>query len=964
MPTITYTDELPHEGSYLVYFNGIEVPVETIEVHMGINGEEPRAAVNVIPDPILKRLGAEDRIEVVAFYLDAIYPEVQRPGSDPDFRLLFEGEILGWSYTNSANGRMISFECGNFIRILNDLQPGYITGFNSLASSVSNPPNPQEATLVAGPFTFPWNRFFYGFDQEQSQLIRRPYDLIENILNACVGVKEQRFLGSVVATNFFARYMRRTSFINRFVPSPILETEMLQQNGTTGVFPILRAVRENQVIEALIQQAAQIGEASSIWGTIQQMFLRMYYETLAITTSPLVQMDRTPRSSNNGMILGPPSWKVDLKSEEKWKEYEEKYKNKLIQDSNNLIETTALLRDDVKWKKMSEKEQNKWIAEAQTEARKKIEKESAQRPAYPKKPNCLINYITKPQWLFGIAPSCNVIFPSMVEELRFEESYIAQPTRLYLNDGMIAEYFAGNSDMLQAIATMRAGYPDQVQQELEKRYGQNMKGSGDPGVSGKNFLVWPEEFFKGPQAASVPLTKWFTLLFHYINSSESVEQKDAAAALKKIEGAELMGQKGIDTVIASLKKSGDIPQNVTSVAEIKKILQQRENNKDLQRAALRRAYARYEYYRHRSAARSGAVVMAFNPYIIPGFPMIVFDDLASGQHCVGYVVSVTHTLTKEGWSTSISFTHGQELDEFVHEVFDARAGNTPYGVLENMNAAPPNPIEFLREVTQTKSLAEDYFSLLLHQKREYSGIKSAAFDFDQAIQFVLPSGEAYSFSDIMADEAVQKEVARRKAQEQKDEAEIREKLYEKENQVYEALGYNEAASEETPQIAKEAQEIMQLFEQELRAEYEEKRAKEFAEQPTKKLPSDVLSKYVTIRPSRKFSLMFKNYTNAMRFISRPICTLEEYIAFRGKYGTRIGRVEPTDAAQGKGARYYEKILSLKQGPGDPPTFDQNNNMVTPKIADFPDTRADWESRLKAYRNKVIFKQAGWRPEEE
>lgn len=980
MTAISFSDNYPHAGSFVSYLNGIEVPIRSVDVHMAVN-TNPSATVELVPDPIMQRIGAEDRMELAVFYLDDVYPAIDKKGSPPDFRLLYEGEITGWSYTNSPLGRRIGLNAVGFLQVLDDLYPYFISGPESLALSTFSNPTGNEATFPTNPLCFPWNRFFYGFDVNEDKLIRRPYDLILNILDACMGVEAQKALGSVVTTNFYARYMRRVGFANRFLPSPLIETEILKQNEETGVFPILRAVRDTEIVETLARGAAQPGAGASIWGTLQQMFLRMYYETLCITTAPIAQVNRVPGSENNGVVLGKPKFKIptDPEKEKQERRQIEEQIEKDIETALERVEHDLVLEIGADhpdfYSRLNQKE---------VEIREAYESLIPQKPDDAQKPNCLLNYVTKPQWLFGVAPSCNVVFPSMVQEFRFEEDYKHQPTRLYVNDMWYAELTGVNDPAEQAMATLRAGYPEQVQRELAKRYGIAEAGvSGNPAVSGKNFIVWPEEFYKGPQPASIRLPNWFQMLAQFVQTKQTVQQQKAADALSKIKSLELRGEDPTD-LVNKLVNSGVLPPavkmqenkkgsaykgRVYTTAAIKDILQKLTSEQNTAIGVLRQGYARYEYHRKRAQCRSGAVVMTFNPYIVPGFPTFIFDDLTSGCHVVGYVVSVTHSLTSDSWSTQINFTYGQTLDEFMQELFDARVGNTVHGVLENQAAAPVNPIEPLREVLQEQAYAEDYFSLLFHQKADYPGVKSCAFDFDKAIRLVMPSGEAHVFSEATKAEAVSKAVARRLDEAQKEKEELEQKLSDYAAMVRKDVmaqwepAWNILSNETQTAIEEEIQEKIGKYQERLLEEVYAGQREQMAAAPDPGLPSDVLQKYVAVKPSNAFAPMFRNFENAMRFVSRPICTLREYIAFRGKFGTKVGKVEPSNPVQGKGAVFYEKILNLRQGPGEAPTFDQNNNLVTPEISEVPDTRVDWESKLKIYRNKVLFKRAGWRSDD-
>lgn len=997
MDRTTFTCNRVLEGSFLVYIAGIEVPVSSISVHMGVGGQEPTATIDVVPDPLIARLGAEDRLEVVAFYLDQIYPDVESKGAPPRFCLLFEGEILGWGYSNTPLGRRITFSCGNFVRILSDLVPFYLTGPEAIAMNAALPDSQAGTlTVLKSPTAFPWSVLFFGFDDslpaddkgryplrpDPKRGIRRPYDLIQNILDLVNTVEAQKRCCSTVTTNFYTRYLRRVRLQHRFVPSPLLETEFMYSNEDNAVFPILGSVRDRDVIGVLLNEASQMGMNAPIWGVVQQIFLRMYYETLCISTAPIAQVDRTVGAPSFGEILGPPLFNTPTdaarRAEAEAAAYAKLTKKKAEVDQ--IIADQIMLDLDVDPDESYDGSFDAYvqsvIQQSQAAAHAELEAlAAANKPKLPIKPNCIINYVTKPLWMFGIAPSCNVLFPSLIKEIRFEENYTQQPTRVYLNDFSYAE-LVGNpsSSILTQMAALRAGYPSQVQRELDRRYGVLAAGNNfDPSISGKNFLVWPEEFFRGPKESSVRLPSWFIMLGQYAGSNKTADDAAAIEAMKKIDQAVALGQDRA-TVLAQMQAAGQLPKSVPPIVPGNKesadaalkglddILKGAQGRETSTIKELRQAYARYEYYRQRAELRSGMVSMAFNPYVIPGYPIVVFDDLASGQHFVAYATDVTHDLSVRGMSTTVQFTHAQTLDEFLQEVYDARVGNTPTKIAyPNIGAAPPQPIDALRDVMQTQSRAEDYFTKLLHQGYEYDETKTNAFNFERAILLVGPTGETYSFSDVMDAQAAQ--LAQKKAEE-----EMQAAFSEMERVIAEAEQNARSGSVIglVPGTADFESKLNAWLENSIKPMandvLEDKRRNIVAKTPSAPVVSDILQTYVAIQPTMMFEDMFRGYINALRFNSRPICTLEEYIAFRGRRGTRIGRIEATDPNQGKGGVYYEQILNLTPGPGDPPTFDDNNNLVSPKASELPDTRADWGSRLKAYRRKVLYKRAGWRPD--
>lgn len=969
METTTFSYGKPLEGSFIAYICGIEVPVISVRVHLSVGGQEPVAQVAMAPDPLITRLGAEDRLEIQVCYLDSFYPEVQEPGSSADFRLLFEGEILGWSYTDSFQGRTITLSCGNFLRILSDLQPVYLTGPEAIVMDVAANPTGNKMGMVTSPLTFPWDIFFYGLNPDSGkpgvvgqQLIRRPYDLIMNVLDSVISAGANSQLRSVISPNFFGRYMKRVAFPHRFVPSPIIETDL--PKGEAGVFPLLKAVRDNSVLSALAREAMDFGQNAPIWAALQQLFLHMYYEVLAITTAPIAQVNRIENDPNNGMVLGPPKFlfPVDIEKEKQAAAAREILRQNTIEEARQRAYAQAIqeLTTDVSVDEAGMAGIQEIAKQRADAAAKVAEAANPQQPQIPTQPNCILNYITKPQWIFGVAPTCNVIFPSMIQEMHFEENFWAQPTRLYVTGLTPTEFFNSDPSIIGNLMAMRSGYPEQVQHEIDKRFYVGSAGNNfNPTVSGKNFLVWPEEFFRGPRSAEIRLPRWLMLLTQATQTRQTVSQGVAAAALTELKEAINQGMPEKEK-LAQLKKAGKIPDEINTAKDLEAWAKiQSMTEKDSQRA-LRQAYSRYEYYRQRSEHRTGAVVMIFNPYIIPGYPIVVFGDLTSNQNFIGYATDVRHELSTQGWSTVVNFICGQSLDEFLHELFDAKVGNTTEGrvPMPELGAAPPYPIDELRNTMQVLENAEIYFSALLHQQKQYSGVKRCAFDITDAIELVLPSGEAVSFAEAIEAENVQREAKRRADEYEKDKRAIEEALARDEALLRAGLETMPPAAQMEQTIQKVISERRRSLEQ----AYAEKRAIQHALTPRQALASDVLSKYVAIRPSKRFEPIFRDYQNAMRFVSRPICTLEEYIAFRGSRGIREGTILPANPIAGKGGIYYEKILNFKPGPGDPPKFDEENRLLEPLIADLPDTRIDWESRLRAYRAKVTFKKAGIRPD--
>lgn len=959
MPSVEFSPNRARPFSLLAYVCGIELPCSNFHVST-IAGDIPTASFSVAPDPVLKRLGAEDRVPVQLFYLDDVYSELD--GKEHDFRLLFEGEIVGWNYVNSGVGRSMSFSCRGHLSVLDELYPFFIQGPNEAALGLLQSPTGNQVSSYQLKQTMPWSLFFFGpkLTNGESKEARRPFDILLNVLHTCIGKDAQSVLKSIPAGVFFARYMRKTNFLRRFVPSPLLE-QLTGDEETTGIFPVWNAVQTDQAISTLLRQGRELGDGASLWQIVKYIYQNLYYEVSTILAPPIAQVDYRVDTDTYGEILGKPLWKSTAKQ-------------KLREEARKraIAEATRIADQEMR-RTYYQYESDAELERAKTEMRDSIAsqleddyyQEGLDTYNSGVKPNCLINHVTKPLWLHGVPPACNVIFPSMLRELRYDENYLSQPTRLYIQDRWLVDTLqsGGKDETQRHLSTLVFGYPEQVQMELDKRTGWlPAKLRGNPTLSGKNMIVWPEEFFKGPVCTFTQLPNWYAYLNQQFETAVTPEEKQAIDAVKLIDQGAATGLSEED-ILETLKAAGVVRDYISSVSQARELLVRRSFAAEARKRRVKKTVAHQEYVRMRSAARTGTAVTIFNPYIVAGYPTIIFDDLSSGQHIVAYVSAVRHTGNPGDAQTIVQFTHAQTLEEYIQEVFDARVGNTLYGVNENILAAPLNPVESLRDILQTFSGAEDYFSLLLHQKREYSGRKSAAFDFTKAIRFLSNTGDSIEFDDIFTT-AVKQAQQREKDEELDRQNEIENLLTERRTALYQEV------SEEDVTFATEEDKYayIELILENERILYEEQaaveRLRESLTKPKQKIVSQRLNTYTTIAPSRKFADVFRDSYRAMQYVSRPVCTLDEYIQFRGRMGTRVNKVLANNPAQGRGAMFYEKIIEFTQGPGTTPTFNENNELVSPELTELADTRVDWASRIWNYRRKILYGRIGSRPDGE
>jgi len=924
--------------AWIVYINGIEVPCVTASTSCGV-WSIPEAEITLVPDPIIARLGAEDRVSVQIFYCDYW----ANPGH-ADFRLMFDGEIVGWSYVNVQRGRSLSFNCVDYIQIWTQLFFFFMSSMDDVATGTSGNQIGVTAAGVQGvgyaPI-YPYSLFAQGLvpasttapgsttttdgGTASNGLITRPIDFVYNVVRGLIADVPNR---SVPACNFFAPWTQRTNFHRRFVAIPYLES-----GSNPGIWPILRSVRADFAVSAVAQQASRIGSAGSVWEMFQNIMGVLMMEIAMIPTPAAVVSDYASLE-----IKGP-----------------------------------APLRTD------------------------------ATRTVF------LTNYFTKPQFLFGIPPVCNVFFPSQIVSYSYNENFITQPTRMYFSEESWLNYLNVDATASSGLASMirdalSVAHPEEVNQAARAAI-------DHPGQNGKNVLVYPEEFFKGPVVDRRPMPQWFT----FLGQAGASTGEDAPAPPP--EGT----------------ASGDVLPG--------------DSDRDIFRL-----YAKYEYFKERYSNRSGALTLVFNPYPVPGFPCAVFDRRSTQIDTFGYITTVRQRLQSDGWSTDVSFSHGRTFQEmfallnyqftFENTLIGVTAPATSSSIYEGTQAtdfasqaqlvgaiatAPPEPISEIRDVIQNFTRAEAFYKTLFFRQvsptaerltsdqvtaevdRSTSTVgpetnatvdpvpdahplstipsttfpppatgsgallgatKRASFFYPSIIRLVDPTtGQSESISLGGLDSTARVDGLAILSR-MRDGTATQGDLQVMVGYVGErGLPIQRAGEPPNPDVTT----ALNAIELNLRTA-----------PVTTNLRGD---RYIIPQPAA--ADLFERYEAAMQYCSRPICTLEEYVVFLGNQGVREGQINPNTALREDNRRFFPATYFIKirdYVPGPPPVFPSTDisgsagvtstdgivgtagtaaespvtttaDGATPTVqglpAGFPQTRADWSSLLIRYREAAL-----------
>lgn len=434
MKPLLYQNDHAGAISYVVYIGGMEIPTQGYDVSYGV-WEIPQATVRLVPDPILYRLGAEDRLPVQCFYLD------QWQNESPEYCLIFDGEIVSWGRQSVAGGRVLTFTCVDYMAILTQTFFFLMSTFDDFAVGTSSAGIGVAGGTVQTPgfgALYPYSLFAQGVanssDITDDRIIERPIDYAYNIVRSLIKLTHPN--RSVPAANFFTPWAQRTNFHRRWVATPYFDADP-QDPHAPGLFPVLKAVQDSTAIEAIARQAAQSANGS-LWSMLQEVLRTVMCELTMLPTPAAVKSDY--RS------LLPKGKPVD--------------------------------------------------------------------PSEGVSPVFLTQYFVKPQSYYSLPPVCNVFFPSQIQQSAYQENYATQPTRAYYNEATISNILsnsAGNTGpgaaagatlMQDALTT---GYPEEVDIAVRDARDAALQ-------NGKNMLVYPEEYFKGPVVLRKQLPRWFAFM--------------------------------------------------------------------------------------------------------------------------------------------------------------------------------------------------------------------------------------------------------------------------------------------------------------------------------------------------------------------------------------------------------------------------------------------------------------------
>jgi hypothetical protein len=294
----------PRLGNFVVYIAGVRTPAFNVTVTNSI-WQFPQATISVPPDKNLIRLGEDDRAHVAIFYWDTYYKDkTQLNDPKPNkYRLIFDGEIFGWSFNKSASQKEIVFKAVGFPFILTQFFVSMTSSLNETFLSQLKTGGDAAQTIFRMENLFPFTIFTQGLDGRAANQLRAPADYINHLIDMMSGKlrsgvtdegePKDKISGiNIELMRFFMRYLKAVKLKERvgsfddgppYQGSPLTPDDKLEDD-----FSIVREVQNIETIKTILHKTGQLASSQirsgSLWDFAQFFFKIFFHEILMLST--------------------------------------------------------------------------------------------------------------------------------------------------------------------------------------------------------------------------------------------------------------------------------------------------------------------------------------------------------------------------------------------------------------------------------------------------------------------------------------------------------------------------------------------------------------------------------------------------------------------------------------------------------------------------------------------------------
>lgn len=258
----------------------------------------------------------------------------------------------------------------------------------------------------------------------------------------------------------------------------------------------------------------------------------------------------------------------------------------------------------------------------------------AKIPADPTKTDskmAVVNFGYIPDTFTLPPPKCNVVFPSQQIGFRFDEDFRAVPTR-YM--------YRPSFPLVTANEVSTPTYPALFFPTSLSDY--MFKGKKSTDLEKKSQLG-PSTLLKGADGKS------YASVFYGDKSADKKVDTSFAPTLRE---ADFITN---EESLRGIYFDSDVAPPAYSA--LVRGLSETERNK------FNAEVGKYLFFKKRYGARPTSAEIMFNPMLVPGFNCVFIDDSDAGQSMIAKLEGLTHTMTNQGFATTLDLAYGRDFDE-------------------------------------------------------------------------------------------------------------------------------------------------------------------------------------------------------------------------------------------------------------------------------------------------------------
>ena len=605
-----------------LYIEGIQVPFNNIVINSGIAGP-PSANITIPPQAGLMDIARFYQPKVHIFFDDR-YSDFEEPEKDEKKRLklLFSGIITAVSYSKSKTSAnaFISFTCEHKYSVMNDCLVDYSGWLSGNINSVTPDVGVRTDFSNSGAAIIDALKGISSDTTLPDITLEKP-DVSTTVVPAYLRPYTTRLYGMAGVVVNFWNQLKRAAFTNKEVHAPFIKLyrPLIEQGlqffqRMAGHYLIEKEIQKDENrVDYCYNRAT--GENKILLPPISHLFMR----------SP-IQADLT----------------VSL--------LESYLQNSGEVTSIHNIFSTFFSSIDYDMLTLASPAEI-YIPEETTSP-------EGGEPYYADDTTYAVDTLVKPRLPFYFSPSCNVLFPNMYHTISVSYDEGSIPTRVdakNVEPGVepnLATHYRAPNSVREAIAKAATGSTSFT--NLKSTIGNSFGGIG------------AYEQGRGIKVDYISLPRWLSM-FSTTAAEKLNNVKDASGATETDIAALAALNKGWKKRYPKPKIAINSNPSYDLTADSEDPLNPWGNNSGLApHQKMLVAAAEYSYTQTVFKSKAGTIEAPFNPFIVPGYPMDIIEANPTLPSFHAYCASVTHSISSNGASTSISFVAGMTYSELAN----------------------------------------------------------------------------------------------------------------------------------------------------------------------------------------------------------------------------------------------------------------------------------------------------------